>query len=222
MEIEQVHDLSPWAWWEQLAQDARHALRVFRRSPAFAVTAVLMLALGVGANGAMFSVVDALVLRPLPVTDPNALVVVRDSENGNFSYPDYVSLRGDGLLSALVASSSLLRVPVAISGEAEKASVKIVTANYFEGLGVAAGVGRLMGGGEDAAPLAVLSDGYWTRRFARAPDVLGRQITVSGAMLTIVGIAPPGFFGDTPGESPEVWASMAAQRPFSLNERGFA
>jgi len=222
METEHVHDLSTWVWWEQLAQDARHALRVFRRSPAFAVTAVLMLALGVGANGAMFSVVDALVLRPLPVMDPNALVVVRDSENGNFSYPDYTSLRGDALLSALVASSSLLRVPVAIGGEAERASVKIVSANYFEGLGVAGGVGRLMGGRDDAEPLAVLSDGYWARRFARAPDVLGRQITVNGAMLTIVGIAPPGFFGDTPGESPEVWASMAVQRQFLLNERGFS
>ena len=222
MEIEHVHDLSTCVWWEQLGQDARHALRVFRRSPAFAVTAVLMLALGVGANGAMFSVVDALVLRPLPVIDPNALVVVRDSENGNFSYPDYTSLRGDALLSALVASSSLLRVPVAIGGEAERASVKIVSANYFEGLGAAGGVGRLMGGRDDAEPLAVLSDGYWTRRFARSPDVLGRQITVNGAMLTIVGIAPPGFFGDTPGESPEVWASMAVQRPFLLNERGFS
>ncbi len=219
---EQVHDLSPWAWWDSARQDVRYALRTFRRRPAFAVTAVLTLALGIGANGAMFSVVDALVLRPLPVPHPRDLVVIRDLENGNYSYPDYIALRdGDGPLAALLAASSLQRFTVSAGTEAEKAAVRLVTANYFATLGVVPAAGRLLGG-SDTTPEAVISDGYWARRFARSQDALGRLLRVNGVALTVVGVAPRGFFGETPGESPDVYASLALQRPQGLTERGFS
>ena len=219
---EQVHDLSPWAWWDSARQDVRYALRTFRRRPAFAVTAVLTLALGIGANGAMFSVVDALVLRPLPVPHPRDLVVIRDLENGNYSYPDYIALRdGDGPLAALLAASSLQRFTVSAGTEAEKAAVRLVTANYFATLGVVPAAGRLLGG-LDTTPEAVISDGYWARRFARSQDALGRLLRVNGVALTVVGVAPRGFFGETPGESPDVYASLALQRPQGLTERGFS
>ena len=219
---EQVHDLSPWAWWDSARQDVRYALRTFRRRPAFAVTAVLTLALGIGANGAIFSVVDALVLRPLPVAQPQDLVVIRDLENGNYSYPDYVALRdGDSPLAALLAASSLQRFTVSAGAEAEKAAVRLVTANYFATLGVLPAAGRLLGG-SDTAPEAVISDGYWARRFGRSRDAIGRLIRVNGVALTVVGVAPRRFFGETPGESPDVFASLAVQRPPGMIDRGFS
>ncbi len=219
---EQVRDLSPWAGWDRLRQDVRYALRSFRRRPAFALTTVLTLALGIGASGAIFGVVDALVLRALPVPHPEELVVVRDTENGSYSYPDYESLReGNSTLTALLGASSLQRFTVNAGGEAEKAAVRLVTANYFAVLGVFPAAGRLLGA-SDTAPEAVISDGYWTRRFGRSPEAVGRPIRVNGADLTIVGVAPRGFFGETPGESPDVFASLAVMRPQALNEGGFS
>ena len=218
---EQVRDLSPWVWWDRVRQDVRYALRSFRRQPAFSITAVLTLGLGIGANGAIFSVVDALVLRSLPVQHPEELVVIRDAENGNHSYPDYIALRDNDKLTVLFAASSLLRETVVAGGEAETVPVRLVTANYFTALGVVPAAGRLMGG-SDTASEAVISDGYWMRRFGRSPDVLGRPIRVNGVDLVIVGVSARGFFGETPGESPDVFASMAVQRPQWLNERGFS
>ena len=181
------------------------------------------LALGVGANGAIFSVLDALLLRSLPVSHPEGLVVVRDSENGNFSYPDYLSLRdGNQTLSDLMAASSLMKGPVLAGADAETATAKMVTSNYFGTLGVPAAIGRVLTPGDDTAPVAVLSHGYWTRRFGQAGDVLGRRLTFMGLPLTVVGVAPAGFFGEAPGDSPDFWVSLAMQRPGMLNERGFS
>lgn len=221
--VERVRDLSPWAWWQQAQQDLRYASRTMRRAPAFAITAIVTLALGIGANGAIFSVVDALVLRPLPVAHPEQLVVVRDIENGNYSYPDYVTMRdGATTVSALMATSSLLRMPVNSGGDTETTATKLVSANYFTSLGVRPALGQLFAGDDDAAATAVISHGYWTRRFNRSTDTLGRVIKVNGVALTIVGVAPANVFGETPGESPDVWASMAVQRSAFLKERGFS
>jgi predicted permease len=220
---EQVHDLSTWIWWEQLRQDVRHGMRSFRRSPAFALTAVLTLALGVGANGAIFSVLDALALRTLPVRQPEQLIVLHDTKLENFTYPDYLTLRdGNRTLDTLMAASSLQRVTIDAGGNAEVGSAKIVSANYFSGLGVRPGAGRLFVDGDDAQALAVLSRAYWQRRFGDSAEAVGRSVRVNGAAFTIVGVGPEGFFGETPGEAPDVWTTVQLQPARALTERGFS
>jgi predicted permease len=219
---EQVRDLSPWTWWERLMQDVRYGLRAFRRSPAFTTTAVLSLALGIGANSAIFAVVNAALLRSLPVSHPEQLVAVRDASFGNFSYPAYVALRRDThTLSDLIAASSLNKAVVGIGGETEQAAVKMVSGNYFAGFGVLPSVGRVLATPDETEPVAVISRGYWLRRFNESPGVLGQTIRVNGASFTIVGVGPAGFSGEAPGESPEIWTSLALQPPSSRNERGF-
>jgi predicted permease len=220
---EQIRELSPWAWWDQLRQDVRHGLRSFRRSPAFAITTVLTIALGVGANGAIFSVIDAILLRTLPVADPGRLVVLHDTRLENFTYPDYLTLRDNNrTLDALIAASNVQRVLLDAGGDGELGSAKIVSSNYFSALGVRPGTGRLFAPGDDAQAVAVLSHGYWERRFNASPDAIGRALRINGASFTVVGIGPEGFHGETPGEAPDVWTTVMLQPPAALTERGFS
>lgn len=220
---EQIREQSPWAWWDQLRQDVRHGLRSFRRNPAFAVTAVLTLALGVGANGAIFSVIDALLLRALPVQEPERLVVLHDTKLENFTYPDYLTLRDNNqTLDALIAISNAQRAAINAGGEAELGSAKIVSANYFSALGVRPSAGRLFVSGDDTQAVAVLSRGYWRRRFNDAQDVVGRPVRVNGAPFTIVGVASDDFSGETPGEAPDIWTTVLLQPAQALTERGFS
>jgi predicted permease len=220
---EQVHDQSPWAWWEQLRQDGRHSLRSLRRNPAFALTVVLTLALGVGANGAIFSVIDALLLRTLPVRDPASLVALHDTKLENFTYPDYLQLRDNNTtLDALLAASGTLRAVIDAGGDAESGTARIVTANYFSALGVRPAAGRLLSNGDDSQSFAIVSHGYWRRRFASAPDVVGRALKINGASFTVVGVAPEHFFGETPGVAPDVWTTVMLHPPQALTERGFS
>jgi predicted permease len=220
---ENVRSLSPWAWFDQVRQDIRYGLRTLGRSPAFALTALLTIALGVGANAAIFSIVDALLLRSLPVSHPEELVVIDDPENGNFSYPDFVALRnGNAMLTELMAASSQLRAPLSVDGDSEIAAARLVSGNYFVTLGVRPALGRLLAPADETAPVGIISYGFWTRRFAQSRDAIGKVLTLNGVPITIVGIAPKDFFGETPGESPDIWASMAVQRPAALNEGGFS
>jgi predicted permease len=220
---EDVRNLSPWAWCAQVRQDIRYGLRTFWRSPAFALTAVLTIALGVGANAAMFSIVDALLLRSLPVSRPEELVVIDDPENGNFSYPDFVALRnGNSMLTELMAASSQLRALLNVDVDSETSAARLVSGNYFTTLGVRPAFGRLLAPADERAPVAVISYGFWTRRFGQSRDVIGKVVTLNGVAITLVGVAPKNFFGETPGESPDIWASMAVQRTAALNEPGFS
>ena len=166
---EQVHEQSRSLWLERLLEDVRYGLRVLRHSPAFTATAVLSLGIGIGANTAIFSVINALI-RPLPVTRPQELVLLSHQGTGNISYPDYVAL-GDGsrVLSDLAAASSLLRGGVTVGADTEIASIKIVSSNYFAALGVPAIAGRVLGNGDDTEPVAVIS------RELGAADLAGRR-----------------------------------------------
>jgi predicted permease len=217
---EDVRALRQWRWWARVEQDVRYALRTFRRSPIFTVTAVVSLGLGIGANAAVFTVVNAALLRPLPVSRPDELALISTADN--FSYPTYRALsEGTRSLTHLIGASSTNRVSVDVGTDREPAAVKVVSGNYFEGLGLVPAAGRLFTAAEELEPVAVVSHAFWRSRYGGATDVAGRAIRIAGVPFTVVGVAPPGFFGESPGESPDVWTTVALQPPASRAERGF-
>ena len=224
-----------WAWLRHLAQDIRYGLRTMRRAPWFTAAAVVTLAIGVGANTALFSVVDAVLLKKLPVKEPERLVLFRwasgpnfspGSHHGNisrdesgrlvkssFAYQTYARLREQpGPLSDVFAFGA---VPLNVSadGRADVANGQAVSGNYYAALGVPALVGRAITDEDDssaAPPVAVLSYRYWQWRFAGDPRVVGRQINLNNVAFTVVGITPQGFDGTMQvGSSPDVSIPIA-------------
>ncbi len=189
--------------------DFAYALRALRRSPAFTAVAVLSLALGIGANAAIFSLMDQAILRFLPVKDPKQLLLL-DWEGGNFccsyrgphtfAYPTYVDLRNGqpGVFTGLAAQYQDV-ADVAAGGLAQRASVELVSGNYFQVLGVGPELGRMLTPDDDkvkgAEPYVVLSYGYWTRRFGADASILNKAIRVNNHPMTVVGVAPKGFKG---------------------------
>ncbi|MGH9409708.1 MAG: ABC transporter permease, partial [Vicinamibacterales bacterium] len=219
---EASRDLRRIAWFGDLLMDLRYGARVLRCQPAFFAAAVLSLGVGIGANAAIFSVTDALLLRSLPVSHPEQLVLLRDSVTDNFSYPEFVLLRdGSRTLSGLIAASPARPVPVAIGGYAGQASTKMVSGNYFAELGIAAEMGRVFSAADETMPVAVISDDYWHRQFGGSARVLGGTVAIAGMPVSIVGIAPPRFAGETPGESPDIWTSLGLRPAEVRADRGF-
>src|SRR5256885_4181308 len=180
-----------------MLQDLRYAARTLVNTPAFTFVVVLTLALGIGANTAIFSLTDQVLLRLLPVKAPERLVVFdgpgafqgRTFNDGTFSYPMYRDFRdGNTVLDGVLA-----RFPTALTlmanGQAERVSGELVTGNYFDVLGVRAQIGRTFTPDDDRTPgghpIAILSHNYWTRRFAADPTVLNRSITINGLPMTI-------------------------------------
>ncbi len=195
---------------DSVSQDMRYALRTLRRSPGFATAAIVTLALGIGATTAIFSLLDAVVVRSLPVQRPNELV----SLSANYSYPSFLTLAEQSRPAIdLFATSGIEKLPVRLgAAEAAPTSVAFVSGQYFSVLGVRAAVGRTFMGDADreigAPAVAVASDTYWQRRFARAPDLVGQVVHVSGSAVTVIGIAPPGFFGEHVGTIPDLWIPL--------------
>jgi predicted permease len=196
--------------------DFRYALRTLLNAPAFTLIVVVTLALGIGANTAIFSLTDQVLLRMLPVKSPEQLVVLdgpgafqgRTFNNGTFSYPMYRDFRDqntvfDGVLARFPTPLTLLA-----NGQAERVNGELVSGNYFDVLGVRATIGRTFTPEDDRTPgghpLVILSYNYWTRRFAGDPSVLNRTITLNGQPMTIVGVTPRGFAGVVIGENPDV------------------
>ena len=222
--LEAVKDHTRDVGWEvrleSLGRDLRYAARTLRKSPVFSVVAVVTLALGIGANTAIFTVVNAVLLRPLPVERPQELIalttVYPDLTEPVFSYPAYRLIAEEGApLAEVIAASSVRRDAIAIDGPPEPVDHKWVSGNYFTTLGVPAALGRTLLPSDDRLPggqaVAVLSDAYWTRRFARDPSVVGRGIRFRATSFTIVGVAPRGFFGETGGEAPDLWFPLTTQ-----------
>jgi len=216
-----------------LPQDLKYAVRSLRKSPGFAAAAVATLALGIGANAAIFALVDKALLRLLPVRAPRELVLLRavgpkqghtwsdGDDNASFSYPVYRELRDQNRVFSGLLAMFPLPASIASRGETERASGELVSGNYFELLGVPPAVGRVLGPQDDVAPgghpLAVLSHAYWTRRYGGDPSVLNSSIVVNGRTLTVVGVARPGFTGVQPGRNADVFipiAMKAAMTPF--------
>jgi predicted permease len=199
--------------------DLKFAFRQLLKNPGFTAVAVLTLALGIGANTAIFTVVNALLLRSLPVSRPEELIQVvtrsGDSEGNSFSYPFYKTLRDDGhSLSGLFAAGGVgerdqLIVPGAGNAEVEFVHGQAVSGNFFSVLGVPAIVGRTLAPTDDRAgdpqPIVVISHDFWERRFAADPTVIGKAVNFKGIPFTIAGVTPPGFFGFQPSDNPDLW-----------------
>ncbi|HSK08111.1 MAG TPA: ABC transporter permease, partial [Vicinamibacterales bacterium] len=204
--------LGPGSLWQDLA----FAGRLLRKQPGFAVAVVLTLALGIGANTAIFSLVNATLLRRLPVANPDRLTyVLRGGTGGVFAYPMYAHLRdGNDVFDGFAAWGGIT-VSLHAGDAAELVQGAIVTGNLFEVLGVRAAHGRLLGVRDDlvrgAHPVAVISYDYWRSRFGGRPDVLGREVRLNGHAFTIVGVAPDGFPAPELGSVYNLYVPMMMQ-----------
>ena len=213
---------------DSLWQDVRAALRGLRKSPGFAVVAIGTLALGIGANTALFSIFSSLILRPLPVRDPGSLALLT---NGSWSYPIWQEIRAReaDLFDGAFAWSSQ-SFDLSASGQRDPVDGAYVSGRFFDVLGVTATRGRMLtpaddGGAAPDGPVAVISHRLWQQRFAGASDIVGRQLTVQRIPFTIVGVMPPGFFGSDVGRMTDVMLPFAAEplirpRESRLAEKG--
>jgi len=205
---------------ESLLSDVRFALRWLGKSPGFTLVAIASLAAGIGFNTALFTIVDALLFKPLPVSRPDQLVDVftsaasgRGALFSTTSYPDYLDLRSQNDVFEDVIGYTPMFGALGMETGSRLAMGEIVTGNYFRVLGVSALIGRALGPEDDApgAPrVAVVSYRYWTHELGSAPDVLGRTMRIRGNPLTIVGVMPRAFSGMVPVLSPELWIPVSA------------
>ena len=200
-------------WLLDFSKDVRYGLRSLRRNPAFTTVAFVSLAIGIGANAAIFSIVNAVFLRPRPVANPDQLVQLYVGDpsqpHDSSSYPSDLDLRErNGVLSDL-AAFGLRQFRITEPNQVELVWGEPVSGNYFDLLGVRAAHGRTLVAADDGqpsgSPHVVIGHSLWTRRFNSDPAVLGRTISINNQLLTIVGIAPREFTGMTRGVSSEIW-----------------
>jgi putative ABC transport system permease protein len=219
---ESVRDQRSLPLLESLLQDARFAARLLRKSPAFTAIAVLTLALGIGANTAIFSVMRQVLLLRLPVWHPEQLVLLyspgpRDghvsSDEGDgsesFSYAMYLNLRDQNTVFSGLAAKADFPVSISVRGETERAEAELVSGNYFSTLGVRPVLGRLFDPSDSAAPgaspVVLLAYPYWQNRFGGDPSILNQSILVNNQSMTVVGVSQPGFDGIQPGLLSDVY-----------------
>jgi len=224
---EQSHLAWGWEWLESFLKDVAYGLRSLLRSPALTAVALLSLALGIGANTAIFSFLDAVLLRNLPVQQPSQLVVLGDGIDSGvsdnwadanlYSYPFYRDLQKNNSVFSSTASIFSGTNPVygIVSGRdhTEPMNVQLVSGTYFPTLGVRALIGRTLTDDDDRTegknPVAVVSYAWWNRSLARDPEVLSRKLKLGDTTFDIVGVAPQEFFGTTVGQSPDIWVPMS-------------
>jgi putative ABC transport system permease protein len=204
-----------------MLKDIRYSVRLLLKKPGFTTLVVLTLALGIGANSLVFSLVWSTILRPLPVKQPDELVVLATKQlysqgYDSVSYPDYVDYAQNAQSFSGLIAYTPLPLAFSVSGQNERIWSEIVTANYFSLLGVRPAVGRIFGPDDDRAPgsspVAVLSYSLWQQRFNSDQSVVGRSITLNGHAFTVVGVAPKGFQGVYYiGFTPSLWIPMMMQ-----------
>jgi len=187
-------------WLETLWADARYGVRMMLRSPGFTIVAILTLALGIGANTAIFSVVNGVLLNPLPFPQPEQLVTLSESKpnfaTGSISYLNFRDWQRNNHTFSSMAISRPISFSFTGTGEAEQLQAELLSSDYFSLLGVKPVIGRLFAPGEDevgAAPIVLISAGLWKRKFGSSPEVLGRSMTLDGTGYTIVGVIPAEF-----------------------------
>ncbi len=216
-----------WSWLETFLQDAGYGLRSMLRTPAITVVALTSLALGIGANTAIFSFLDAIMLRSLPIREPQRLVKLGVEDPGGitdvfantelYSYPFYRQFqRKNAVFSDTAAEYSMTN---AVHGfidnrqDSQLIQVKAVSGTYFQTLGVSAQVGRVLNGVDDSSkgdhPVVVISDAFWKGTFGADPSVLSHKLKLGNVVYDIVGVAPPEFFGTKVGEAPDAWAPLS-------------
>jgi putative ABC transport system permease protein len=224
---ERVHEADVLSWLESFLMDLRYAARVLRTHPAFTSVVVLSLALGIGANTAIFSLVNAVLLRPVPVRQPEELVRLTMGEGrDSFTHPLFEAIRDCRTLSEPLAFADW-RFDLNAGGMVRHAEGTFVSGGYFQALGVRAASGRMLTAADDArgCPGAVvLSHAYWQREYGAAPDVIGRSIDLNGHPLEIVGVAQAGFAGLRVGQASEVFVPLCTldvlgERPDMLDAR---
>jgi predicted permease len=196
-----------WSWLDGMARDVKYACRTLARQRGFAAVAVVSLALGIGANAAIFTLMDALLWRQLPVREPDRLVSVDNVSGSYFGYSRLAAGSGE-VMESVFATSALNRLLDAGGGETP-GRLQLVTGNFFPGLGVNAAWGRVLTPDDDRreapARVAVISHDYWLRTYGGSRDAVGRTLHIDRAAFTVVGVAPAEFFGISVGEAPEVW-----------------
>lgn len=187
-----------------LSQDLRHAVRLLLKSPGFTLIAALTLAIGIGVNTTVFSVINGILLRPLPVPHPEQITLLAAQQDGtqdyqSFSYPDYREIRDQGGAFSDVLAYRVALVALSVDGKGEHCVISRVSGNFFTTAGIQPAVGRLIlpseGQTPGADPVFVLGYGYWMRRFGGDKSVIGKQVEMDGHPVTIVGVAPKGFAG---------------------------
>jgi predicted permease len=221
---------------DTLLQDLRYGARVLIKNPGFTVVAVLTLALGLGANTAIFSLTDQILLRLLPVEKPEELVVLRSPgpKNGrvwadgdgsaSFAYPFYKDLRDKDSVFAGLLARFAVSLSVAGEGQTERANGELVSGNYFDVLGVRPAMGRVFTDDDNRVPgghpLVVLSYGYWTRHFGADAGILNKTLIVNGVSMTVVGVARAGFNGVQVGQTPDMFIPITMKAQMTPNWDG--
>ena len=212
--------------WSDLITDSRYGLRMLLRSPGFTLVAVVSLALGIGANTAIFSIVNAILLRPLPVKDPGSLVTLYTSDHsgpayGASSYPDFLEIEkaSTGLVSGL-ATYGDFAVSLRANAETERGWAEFVSANFFSTLGIDAIRGRIFLPADQPESVAVISHRLWQTRYGSDSQIAGKNITVNAQDYTIVGVAPASFNGPQRYVGVDVWLPVGQQSSDLRNNRG--
>src|SRR6267154_5455646 len=236
---EETREVWSFVWLEQLLQDIQFGLRMLRKSPGFAAVAILTLALGIGANTAIFSLIDAVLLRSLPVEEPSRLALLKWSARNSpnihgymnsgdcplnvmpgaanpygcsFSEPMFREIAQADVFAATTAFANSGRLNLTGNGTATIINGQLVSGDFFRTMGLKAAAGRLFEVTDDkpsAAPVAVLNYGYWQSAFGGSRDVIGRTIELNNVPFTIIGVAEQRFTGITPGSDYDVWLPLS-------------
>jgi predicted permease len=237
---EKSHTAWGWEWLEHFLQDVSYGIRAMLRSPGITVVALLSLALGIGANSAIFSLTDAVLLKSLPVKNPAQLVLFGNGLDEGisdgfpnrwlFSYPFYREMqKRNHVFSDIAAAFSMTnRVHGFVQGrrDSEPMSIQLVSGTYFPMLGVQAVIGRALSEDDDRTPgghpVSMVSHAWWTRNLARDPSVLTKKLVIGSTSFSIVGVAPPEFFGTKVGEAPEIWIPLSMQKEVPPGFNGYS
>ncbi|HXM14439.1 MAG TPA: ABC transporter permease [Candidatus Eremiobacteraceae bacterium] len=229
---EETRETWGWVWWDQFAQDLRFGFRSLRKGPLFTAIGILTLALGIGANTAIFSLLDQVVLRLLPVSHPEQIVIVRETGNhfGNsygpntMSWPMFEDLRDHNQVFSGMFCRFPATVNIGLADRSEQISAELVSGQYFSILGVGAALGRTIGPDDDSipdsSPIAVLSYSFWRSYFDGDAKIVGRTIALNGNTMTVIGVAQPGFDGVELGEPTRVFVPIMMKTEMTPHSDG--
>jgi putative ABC transport system permease protein len=213
---ERTRERDLFGWLDSLIGDVRYALRALRTAPAFATVAILSLALGIGANTAVFSVINALVLRSLPVNHPEELVaVVRGQDGMIFTNPLWEAIRDRQDMFSGIFATSMTSLNLTAGGEARRVDASTVSGDYFATLGVRAVTGRLIARSDDyrgCPGVAVLSEGFWSSHYSADPGVIGKPMLIEGHPFTIIGVSDGRFSGMSVGQRPQIFVPICTEQ----------